>query len=349
MMQLQYLVWVVVLFTSSSQVLSETIIRRDGLAPIQCEIVSGGRSGLLIEVVDQAYATLRIPWSSIQSIEPNVPRPLLKKYLDSGEQLWRAMARFNRGDLNLAEPLFASQFKQLAGTDSSDTLIAAEGLLRILIARGAIEWAVHPWLEVVRLTELGFLSPYDSLESIIDEETGFCPHLPVMMVELNATNFLEEYLSSESKKVSKLASLLQCCVDGSFESYQIQFEEDNAFMALLIPSLSEVRLEREVLQEAMEDLLPWQKAWLFYLWAEMDLKEDSQQLRTNGLLHLVSVASMNASVQPWLSGAAMLRLSEELLQDGFVQQSTRIFEEAMRLFPSHPLVLDAKENKRNIY
>ena len=43
----------------------------------------------------------------------------------------------------------------------------------------------------------------------------------------------------------------------------------------------------------------------------------------------------------------MLKLSNELASDGFDQQADRIQYEAIRLFPSHPLLSDVIENKRN--
>ncbi len=311
-----FLFFIFLLFFGASA-FSETVVRRDGLPSVEGIIVSGGKQGLLVEVNGRPDSSVRIPWSNIDYIAPFESRPLLQLYLEDGENLWRAKLRFARGDIQLAEPLFQKQFDRLASTDCEDSLVAAEGLLRVLIARGALQQAVLPWFEVVRLYKLGYESPFKDLEPIIDDKTGLCFHLPVMVLDKDVI------LPKEVEK-GEFVSLLN-----------------------LVASNNQEAIEK--LEVLTQTLPSWQIAWAHYSLAVAVLHDKkNEDSRTKGLLHLSRVASLDPSVQPWLTGAAMLRLSEEMMQDGFLQQATRIADEAIRLFPSHPLVLDYKD-KRKIY
>ena len=77
------------------------------------------------------------------------------------------------------------------------------------------------------------------------------------------------------------------------------------------------------------------------------LKDITPEERNKGLIHLAYVASQDPSLQPWLSGAAMIELSRELYSDGQSKQANRILYEANRLFPSHPLLVEANEKIRS--
>ena len=78
-------------------------------------------------------------------------------------------------------------------------------MLRVLIARGAIQRAVHPWLETVRLDEVGIESPFTELHPILDSQTMLCPHLPIFEVEPLPATVLQSYTSKMNPKTSLIA------------------------------------------------------------------------------------------------------------------------------------------------
>jgi len=334
-------------FSSPAFSLGEEILRRDGLPTVRGELLSGGPSGLLLRVEGKSASSIRIPWSSIRSIEPNEPRPQFKQLLENGEKLWRAKIRLLRGDVQLSEPIFATQFKRLLGNDSEDARLAAEGLLRVLIARGAIARAVHPWLETVRLNEIGIQSPYSELQPILDSTTMLCPHLPIIEVERISPQILNSYKIKTNPITSSLVNALSQETTPPSSTAVDSTVEDSLFLSQIVGAASGHPQLRDALRERLELLLPWQKAWAHYAISSGLLRESTLESRNAGLLHLAHVASMNPEIQPWLTGAAMLKLSNELASDGFDQQADRIQYEAIRLFPSHPLLSDVIENKRN--
>lgn len=326
--------------------IGEIILRRDGLPNVNGEILSGGSAGLLVREEGTTGVSIRLPWSSIHSIEPSKPRPQLEQFLRDGDKLWRAKQRLIRGDVQLSEPIFTSQFKTLVGLDCTDTRLAAEGLLRVLIARGAIDRAVHPWLETVRLNELGIVSPFVDLPSILHSETMLSPHLPVFEVDEISTQILAPYLNSILPVTKSLASYL------SEESKTIHSKAAASEGPLFLPQIIQASASSV---PAMESLLTrldsfdiWQQAWAHYAISKGLLKNPTPEQRNAGLLHLVKVASLNPEIQPWLTGAAMMKLAEELELDGLEQQAKRIHFEAIRLFPTHPVVSDVIEKKRKV-
>lgn len=327
---------------------SEVIILRDQLPKLQGTILSGGATGLLLREETTSGTSVRIPWSTIQSIEPSNETPQFKHFLEKGERLWRAKHRLLRGDIQLSEAIYASEFKRLVGTDAEDTRLASEGLLRVLIARGAIQRAVHPWLETIRLDELGISSPFTELKPIIDSRTMLCPHLPVFEVEPLSATLLESYTSKKNPKTSLIAHLLtEPFLPQVVTNHEIALSDSLFLQQIIGASLGDAQF-MEALKNRMETLLPWQQAWAHYAIA-IGLFEDSTADSTNiAMLHLATVASYPPNIQPWLSGAAMLKLSNALKLQGLSEQADRIQHEAARLFPSHPLLSDLINNKRNV-
>ena len=96
----------------------------------------------------------------------------------------------------------------------------------------------------------------------------------------------------------------------------------------------------EPLKIRMETLLAWQKVWAHYAIALGLLEGTTANSKNIAMLHLATVASYPPDIQPWLSGAAMLKLSNELNLEGLSEQADRIQHDAIRLFPSHPLLSD---------
>jgi hypothetical protein len=341
---IRLILFILIILTEPS--FSDVVVCRDGLPNVKGEILSGGATGLLVREESGEGTSILLPWSSIRSIEPNRSRPQLQQFLDNGDKLWRAKRRLLRGDVQLSEPIFASQFRTLVGLDSKDSLLAAEGLLRVLIARGAISKAVHPWLETVRLNELGIESPFDDLPSVLHSETMLCPHLPITEVHGISQQILDSYLNSTLPLTASLANYL---LEDSVPPYTpTDSVKDSLFLPQLLQASSGDAPAREGLLARMDSFQPWQRAWTHYAISKGLLDTPTPKERNAGLLHLVEVASLQPEIQPWLTGVAMLKLADELALDGFEQQAERIQFEAMRLFPTHPVVSDVIEKKRNV-
>ncbi len=320
-----------------SQIYAEVIIRRDGLANIEAKILSGGETGLLVNVDNTPGQSTRIPWSSIQSIEPLQSRPRMQSFIEEGKLLWRAKERLLRGDVHLAEPLFAKQFNRLLGTDGSDSRLAAEGLLRIYLAKGELGKAIHPWLETARLHESGIESPFSSFQSILDDKTMLCSHLPPFVLDPSYLQSSKHYASSTSK-VSSIATTLLSTREQQLEQL-VNLSQEQLFLVKVLLAKDGHPDAINQLNSQLDGMSQWQQAWAHYSIAVGLLQTEQKNQRNNALLHLANVCALDPSTQPWLTGAAMLRLSKELDSDALSQQAQRVRQEAIRLYPSHPLLL----------
>ena len=177
---------------------AETVQRRDGLDPLIAAQVDFRVDG--VQCTRESGATMLIPWDRVRSID-DIKDPSLREawviQQPIAEQLWRARARVQRGDSRLAEPLFELHFDRMMSDldDSELRLIVAEGLLRVRLARGAIEEALPAALETIRLRRAGVTTDrYQSLPDIIDERFWLIPALPPITTDRMQTQRLPERL-----------------------------------------------------------------------------------------------------------------------------------------------------------
>jgi hypothetical protein len=289
---------------------AEVILRRDTLGSIQGEIQSAGKTGLLLITSENQNKTVRIPWSSIIEIQPKKNRPNIDALLIEGKQIWRAKNRLLRGDIQLALPLLESQFMRLSGTGSSDTRLVTEGLLRALLAQGLIDKAVIPWLETVRLEEAGFTSPYNMLDPILEKESLLCRHLPIMALQMNLpkTKFFAQLVEQGVQEGSSFAQQILRTSSGN--------EEASSTLLAQYGTLEE-----------------WQKVWVNY--AHFLFAKSKQDIQ-NAKLYLATVAAVDPTVQPYLTGMAMVQLADILESEQKLDEARRIRYEMNHLFPSHP-------------
>lgn len=314
---------------------ADTIILRGDLNPINGSILSGGESGLRIELLNAPRDTRLIPWSAVLEIQSARPHPALEIFLQQGKELNRAKQRLLRGDVLLAEPLFSEAFSRLLGTDTKDARLASEGLLRCAVSRGDFSKAVHPWLETVRLEEVGISEPFLTLHPILDSSTLLCPHLPpVWLADKELVRICNQYRTLPQPITSSIATTLS---SSTVSGIPIEGLEDSLFLAHILLSSHGDESARKSLLNIQDNMASWKQAWSNFFIAKGFLLQTSSTNTTSGLLHLAKVASINPKLQPWLSGASMLMLSDAMKVDGSEEASLRIRDEAVRLFPNHPL------------
>ena len=321
------LILLISLFTVIHSALAvDSIKLRDGKAAIiQCSISSGSVGGLRFIPKNESGSTETIPWSQIQSLQSSKPRPTLQKFLEQGELLWRAQIRLKRGDVILAQPLFERVFSSLKSTKSFDARLAAEGLLRCNLANGNVRYAVEPWLVTAKLAEAGIQTAFPELSPVIDDTTFLCPNLPpVWISDHSHLKTIRAFTTIEESQTSRNAlALIAAATDEKNDLLQNHF-------------LHQLFFDTELLKSS-DTLSNWQEIWVQYFQAIKLLGTAKSGKRDRALLNLAIVAANAIETQPWLACAAMLRLSDELQIDGNHQSALRIKDDAIRLFPSHPL------------
>ena len=322
----------------SNPIAKADLVRLRGSEGITHEgvISSGSHNGLRFVIDDSVDGTVVFPWSQVHSFESSNPRPTLIEFQKAAELLWRAKERLERGDVLLAEPLFKEIFANKKYTASHDARLAAEGYLRCLIARGALLDAVEPWLAIAVLESQGFASPFSQFDSVIDAETLLCPFLPpVWAGEVSLVSVYDNYLDTEHPRVASIVSGLR----------SIPNQQESATQAVL--SFLNKIFTIEDLSYSAEDSSSWKQIWFNYFKGIVEIETNDLASRNQGLLKLSRVAALGKGSQQWLAGAAMLRLSDELMKDGESKPALQISEYAKRRYPAHPLHKSNLFNIRN--
>jgi len=243
--------------------------------------------------------------------------------MSQGEEIWRAKMRLLRGDVYLANPTFLKFFETFMNSSSEDARLIAEGTLRCALARGDLKEALEPWLRTAKHRADGLDSSFPTLTKVIDSNSLLCPQLPPI--------YLLEGVARKLTLPDTLAG-----------------KAGKEFLELLLHSSSGDTTAIAYLTNAVDSFPEWKQAWAYYFLGigHLQIKDDSDA-RSAGLLALARVASLPKNIQPWLSGASLIILSEEFALDGKVTISEKMLRQLQRNFPTHPLLLEGKIKIRN--
>ena len=87
------------------------------------------------------------------------------------------------------------------------------------------------------------------------------------------------------------------------------------------------------------------RIWREYLNALQILHDEDVTTKTNAMLLLARISAEDQGVVPWISGAAMLRLAQELQVEGLIEEARRIRMEMRSAFPANPLLHKGVSNE----
>jgi hypothetical protein len=122
-----------------------------------------------------------VPWDMVRAVDGSVASAAgadLPTMLEAATELWRARTRVERGDMELARPLFRAQWPRFARAEGPTAALVAEGALRCAVAAGELDAALEPWLECLRHRAAGEATRFPALSPALDPETGLLPVLP---------------------------------------------------------------------------------------------------------------------------------------------------------------------------
>jgi hypothetical protein len=318
---------------------AETVQRRDGFDPETAARVSFAIDG--VQCTRESGVTILVPWDRVRSIE-DITDPSLREawaiQQPIAEELWRARARVQRGDARLAEPLFERHFDRMmsAADDSELRLIVAEGLLRVRLARGAIEEAMPAALETIRLRRAGVTTDrYEGLTDIIDERFWLVPALPPIVTNQQQTELLPEslrlWIEAEDPFVRAMASGY-ASRSGSPKSADAA---SGAGLGLLGAALDSLAPEAEVRDQARGRLVgfasaegapSWLDAWSRWFQARSLLKEPDQDIDL-ALLQLLNLPARHLEASPALASRAVALAADVLEEAGRLSEAALLRRE----------------------
>jgi hypothetical protein len=197
----------------------------------------------------------------------------------------------------------------------------------------------------VRLDELGVVTPYTELVPILDESTKLCANLPpVWAIDSYTISILDSYTTSKMQTTSSIAKLLRTKGTDSVRS-PVKGVTDPAFLLQIISAASGEATQDLQAANPSKKSPRWKQTWRDYFDALEMLQQKEATTKTNAMLLLARISAQDQNVVPWIAGAAMLQLAQELQVEGLIEESRRIRMEMRSAFPTHPLLHKGVSNE----
>lgn len=275
-------------------------------------------------------------------------------YAPLSDALWRADLRLRRGDLAMAEPLFERAFAAFYGARGPSPQLAAQGLLRCRLARGAHASAVEPWLETLRLRrEHGAARAVGASDGAdaIDPDTGLAPALPPVWLDTPALEALSRlgHVQTDDPVVGAFDAIYRWSAAAT--------RDPGAPAPTISPAAAKdpgVQLARLVAEaqhgdasvraaargalrrDLQHDFGSWREAWRRVALGRSLLCEQDAASRAEGVLELLHVPARFGASSPHLSGVALALVCDELERTGDLAGAATLRAELEAISPSHP-------------
>lgn len=280
--------------------------------------------------------------------------------------LWRARTRLERGDIPGAEPLFEAHAQELAGQQGPTSALAASGLMRCALWRGAWASAVRPMLAYAHATARGSddwwprpTPKRDEIRDIdlgdplfFDDTLGLSPAIPPMFLNLPATRVLanENWANAapEGSRAGQLAGLYRLAATleakpdepanlgerpGSDEGLALVWD----IVAARFGEPADRKVARARLREWLKSARPlWLEIWCTVAIGRSLLREADREQRLIGVAELLEPKARYPREHPYLTGLAMAEASAQLANLGDAEGASRLKTELSESFPSHP-------------
>lgn len=261
-----------------------------------------------------------IPWDRVKLVLGEHQSDAAR-FMDAAEQAWRARTRIERGDYDLACPLFESLFERFRDTPGPTLAGIADGLLRCRVRRGDSGGAVEAWLA---LRASGAESRAGTL---VDSETGLVPSLPPIWAPDDDLRAASESLARLAPLDAMAALYADAALAQAGEPVQarpadsIPTEPGAWFVATIVRALCsnpEARLEsRRSLEEVVLGAPDtWREAWARAAIGRSLLMESDSPAHDQAVAHLVHLPARFAALQPRLARAAALLIAREMGRRG---------------------------------
>ncbi len=327
----------------------------------------GVKLGTRNAAVGRIVPQLLISWDRVKDIEGlrADEQTLASGYLATGERVWRARRRLERGDLPAAESIAEGVFQELKSKPGPTTAVAAECLLRCRLRRGAHALAIEPWLATLSAREgpptgeTIYRSDWWSeanLAPAIDPATGLVPALPPIWLGWESVRAFG--LSGDSSEgagqgaiASRSASLMALFrASARFETGRDTevprvAAEDPAVSLVLAIVRSRLGDEetRQQARRVIEDRLrtatsPWMEAWCRSAIGRSLLQESALLERQRGILNLLELPARFRDTHPYLAGLALAESSLALSGMGEEAGAKVLRQELARDYPTHPVL-----------
>lgn len=284
----------------------------------------------------------------------------------TGEALWRARTRLERGDAAAAEPIFERLLPELTGVGGPMPEVAAEGLLRCRLRRGAQVAAIEPWLAWLDARGAAVVDgarPFDEewaaqagLDSIMDPATGLIPALPPIWLDWPAVRVYAVSVApgagtegSAGGKAAALARLYRHSARfeaGAGEPVPAVAAAGDPGVALVL-DIVQARAGGESDRASARDRLAkrlagerdsWVEAWCRAGIGRSLILESDPETRRLGIVQLVHLPARFSRTHPYLAGLCLTEASAALADLGDRVGAASLRRELLDNYPEHPVL-----------
>jgi hypothetical protein len=262
-------------------------------------------------------------------------------YASIADTAWRARYRLERGDPQMARPLFETLYRRYRGQTSQTALVVSEGVLRCrLQADVPKRELLEPYLETLRLRRSGIEQrAYQDLAPIIDSHTQLLMALPPLLVfgdaAEDAAPAAESMPASTDAVVQAIASLYGCALerasaDADAPAPRLPVEHEGAaLLHLLLVAEAGSDAARKSARQELRELSadadePWLRAWRHAGLGVSLIRQSDAESRLEGILELLHVPLLYGELLPALAEAAAGAAASELADLGDLDQAARI-------------------------
>ena len=347
---------------------TDLVVPRGGGEPVRGSVSRLDEDGVRIMV--DGTTPVVFSWDRVSDVQLQEDRyPRLEEFAELGTRLWRARSRLERGDAELAEPIFELLFPGTNGRTSETALVVAEGLLRCRLKRGELAAAVLPALEVARLRRLGITtdsysqllpqatgSDSPGLIHLVDVDSGVVPYLPPAWLSgpalASRALALESWDAGDDETLALLCSLYARSIRQSMgEQVDPVDLEDTAMLespgplllGQMINALHDDDAVRKSARADLQELLetnpdPWVESWVRFQLGRSLLLEPGMGQQRRGLLSLSHLPSRWGQAQPYLSGVAMAIMADQFDAHDEADAAHRMRTDLRRMHPGHPVL-----------
>lgn len=281
-----------------------------------------------------------------------------KAYLSHGDELWRALARLDRGDLPAAEVMLEGLTGELTTTPGPTAEAIWQGLLRCRLDRGAQTGAASAWLSWRSVRSAGTSSEQGASEfsDRVPTPTGLVPAIPPVWVSVPSVAVLasggtEQWkLGAAGSDTSNelLAQWYLRAARGAAEREagawpEMSADQDVVLVAAMVKAQYGDDKERHGAREELRGIMAvraegWVEVWARAAIGRSLLKENDVETRRLGVVELLHIPSRLEAVVPYLTGVALADCAAGLRKLGDTAGATVLRDELLRRYAGHPAV-----------
>ena len=332
---------------------AQVYVRGQGEA-LAADVIKVGPEGVSINL---GGAPKMVGWDRVREVRGEHGADAAKE-LAKVENLWRARARLERGDVAAAEPLLDALAARERGVVGPTPAVVFDGLLRCRLRRGAVAEAVWAWLDWIGARGGaidGFTDPSSGwiggrIEGtpVADHQTGLLTGLPPIFLRdaaLDAAAVSDEWsafrgrgpVSADMAMLYRAAMRSEAGLEPEIRS-PTNPSESVRLVADIVLARAGSEAQRAAARASLKTRLdqkeiePWLECWCRVGMGRSLVREADADLRRQGVIQLLNAPARFVRVSPRVASIALAEAAITLQELGDTQGALALKGELLDRF-----------------